>query len=166
MLLIFIVPHKKFEALRIGWRSFSMAIIFCDKYIASKINVTPKFVRLSEKLQHLVMKLDTSNKFALSYYGQVNSVRLKSSVASIWASKHLWDNIYFAGFGTSRVSVGLAICQYCADVWSNTVFALRFLRKGGNLFIAEPNACCILLQKPHRKPFFQTIVTMIEKENM
>ena len=36
------------------------------------------------------MKFDGSNKFDLCYYGQVNSLRLKSSVATKWASKHLW----------------------------------------------------------------------------
>ena len=36
------------------------------------------------------MKFDRTNKFDLCYYGQVNSLRLKSSVASKWASKHLW----------------------------------------------------------------------------
>ena len=46
------------------------------------------------------MKFDRSNKFDFCYYGQVNSLRLKSSVASKWASKHLWGNIYFAGDGT------------------------------------------------------------------
>ena len=35
------------------------------------------------------MKFDRSNKFDLCYYGQVNSLRLKSSVASKWARKHL-----------------------------------------------------------------------------
>ena len=45
------------------------------------------------------MKFDRSNKFDFCYYGQVNSLRLKSSVASKWASKHLLDNIYFAGGG-------------------------------------------------------------------
>ena len=35
------------------------------------------------------MKFDRSNKFDLCYYGQVNSLRLKSSVASKWASEHL-----------------------------------------------------------------------------
>ena len=28
--------------------------------------------------------------YVISYYGQVNSLRLKSSVASKWATKHLW----------------------------------------------------------------------------
>ena len=39
------------------------------------------------------MKFDRSNKFDLCYYGQVNSLRLKKSVASKWASKHLWGVI-------------------------------------------------------------------------
>ena len=54
--------------------------------IASKIYVTPKGVRLSEKLQHSVMKFDRSNKFDLRYYGQVNSLRVTFE-----------GNIYFAG---------------------------------------------------------------------
>ena len=58
--------------------------------ITRKINGTPKDVRLLEKLQYSVMKFDGSNKFDFCYYGQVNSLRLKLSVASKWASKHLW----------------------------------------------------------------------------
>ena len=54
---------------------------------------------MSEKL-HSVMKFDRSNKFDLCYYGQVNSLWLRSSVASKWASKRLWGIIYFAGDGT------------------------------------------------------------------
>ena len=50
------------------------------------------------------MKFDRSNKFDICYYGQVNSLRLKSSVASKRASKHLWGNIYFAGDGTYVIS--------------------------------------------------------------
>ena len=42
------------------------------------------------------MKFDRSNKFDLCYYGQVNSLRLKSSVASK-------GNIYFAGEGRSKL---------------------------------------------------------------
>ena len=49
--------------------------------ITSRINVTPppkkKGVRLSEKLQHSVMKFDRSNKFDFCYYGQVNSLKIK-----------------------------------------------------------------------------------------
>ena len=48
-----------------------------------------------------VMKFDRSNKFDACYYGQVNSLRLKSSVASKWASEHFQGSItYFAGDGT------------------------------------------------------------------
>ena len=46
------------------------------------------------------MKFDRSNKFDFCYYGKVNSLRLKSSVASKWASKHLGGIIYFAGDDT------------------------------------------------------------------
>ena len=46
------------------------------------------------------MKFDRSNKFAFCYNEQVNSPRLKSSVASKWESKRQWGNIYFAGDGT------------------------------------------------------------------
>ena len=41
------------------------------------------------------MKFDRNNKFELCYYGEVNSLRLKSSVVSKWASKHIGDNIFF-----------------------------------------------------------------------
>ena len=71
----------------------------CRRIIASKINGTPKGIKLSEKLQflhHSVMKFDCSNKFDFCYHGQVNSLQLKSSAASKWASKHLWNIIYFA----------------------------------------------------------------------
>ena len=44
----------------------------------------------NEELQLTVMKLDCSNKFDFCYYGQVNSLWLKSSVVSKWASKHIW----------------------------------------------------------------------------
>ena len=59
--------------------------------IASKINVTPIGVRVSEKLQlteHSII-FDRSNKFDVCYYGQVNSLLLKSRVASKWASMYL-----------------------------------------------------------------------------
>ena len=50
---------------------------------------------------HSVMKFDRSNKFDFCYYGQVNSLRLKSSVAS--KVKTLGGNIYFAGNGWQGV---------------------------------------------------------------
>ena len=48
------------------------------------------------------MKFDRSNKFHLCYYGQVNTLRLKSSVASKWALSIFGGNIYFAGVGIER----------------------------------------------------------------
>ena len=45
------------------------------------------------------MKFDRSNKFDLCYNGQVNCVRLKSSVASKWQVNSFGSNIYFAGDG-------------------------------------------------------------------
>ena len=53
--------------------------------IASKINVTPQRCQIVTK----TAKFDRSNKFDFCYYGQVNLQRLKSSVASKWASKSL-----------------------------------------------------------------------------
>ena len=47
------------------------------------------------------MKFDHRNKFDLCYYGQVISLRLKSNVASKWASKHLYGNFYYADNGVS-----------------------------------------------------------------
>ena len=67
-----------------------MSIIFIPCIIASKINVTPKGVRKTTVNCSTLMKFDRSNKFDFRYYRQVNSLRLKSSVASKWATKHLW----------------------------------------------------------------------------
>ena len=51
------------------------------------------------------MKFNCSNKFDFCYYGQVNSLRLKSSVASEWAR----GNFYFAGDGTYK-------CFWCIGI--------------------------------------------------
>ena len=58
------------------------------------------------------MKFDRSNKFDLCYYGQVNSLRLKSSVAlfgNIFGNIYLvtFGNIYFAGDGILRALIVL-----------------------------------------------------------
>ena len=45
------------------------------------------------------MKCDSSNKFDLGYYGQVNSVMIKSSVASNGQINTFRDIIYFADNG-------------------------------------------------------------------
>ena len=60
--------------------------------VNSKINGTPKGVYLLiSKLQSIlaVANLLAHNSIAIKYYVQVNSLRLKSNVASKWASKHI-----------------------------------------------------------------------------
>ena len=54
-------------------------------------------------LPYCVMKFDRSNKLDFRFKVQVNSLHLKSSVASKWASKHLWGTIYFASDGTCSI---------------------------------------------------------------
>ena len=54
--------------------------------------------RTTVKLQLSVKKFDRSNKFDLCYYGQVNSLRLRLSVASKWASRHFWGYHLFCCF--------------------------------------------------------------------
>ena len=46
------------------------------------------------------MEFDRGKIFNLCYYGQVNSLRQKSSAALKWARKTFGSNIYFAGNGT------------------------------------------------------------------
>ena len=53
------------------------------------------------------MKFERSNKFDFCYYGQVNSLRLKTSVASKWASKHLWGEHLFCW-------------RFCAILYTNS----------------------------------------------
>ena len=55
------------------------------------------------------MKFDSSNKFDLCYYGQVNSLRLKSSVASKWPVNTFRGNIYSAGDGTFQIHLKLLL---------------------------------------------------------
>ena len=47
------------------------------------------------------MKFDRSNKFDLCYYGQVNSLRLKSTVASNRQVNAFGGTIFFAGHDTT-----------------------------------------------------------------
>ena len=79
------------------------------------------------------MKFDRSNKFDFCNYGQVNSLRLISSVASKWASKHLLgSNIYFGGDGTwnkQKLYRSFIVFIYCTDIflvlkWSNELFVI------------------------------------------
>ena len=74
--------------------------------INSKINGTPKGIYLPISKLHsvlVVVYLLAHNNLWLCYYGQGNSLRLKSSVASILASTHFGGTIYFAVDGTISV---------------------------------------------------------------
>ena len=55
------------------------------------------------------------NNITISYYVQVNSQRLKSTVASKWASKHLCGTNYFAFDGTS-VLIALIIIVHTVSL--------------------------------------------------
>ena len=60
--------------------------------INSKINGTPKGVHLPISKLHSILSvanLLAHNNITISYYGQVNSLQLKSSVASKWTCKNL-----------------------------------------------------------------------------
>ena len=76
------------------FNSFSLefhSISICT--INSKINGTTKSVYLPISKLHLILAVANSlanNNITISYYVQVNSRRLKSSVASKWAGKHFW----------------------------------------------------------------------------
>ena len=54
--------------------------------VSSKINGIPKGFYLPISKLHSIYLLIIN----YGYYGQVNSLQLKSRVASKWASKHLW----------------------------------------------------------------------------
>ena len=57
------------------------------------------------------MKFYRSNKFDLYYYGQINSLRLKSSVASKWVIVNSFrSNVYFAGDGNSSAELNTSRC--------------------------------------------------------
>ena len=59
--------------------------------INSKINGTPKGVYLPISKLHSILavgNLLAQNNITIGYYGQVNSIRLKSSIVWKWASKN------------------------------------------------------------------------------
>ena len=60
--------------------------------------------KVSEKLQHSVMKLDRSNKFEFCYYGQVNTFE---------------GNVYFAGDGS--------LTRFASKDYEIFIFKIRFL---------------------------------------
>ena len=87
------VPTKKFNSAQVH-------LVATNN---SKINNNPKCVYLPiSKLYSIlaVENLHVHNNLWFRYYGQVNSLRLKSSVATKWASKHLWGTFNFADVGT------------------------------------------------------------------
>ena len=66
----------------------------------------PKGVYLPISKLHFisdVANLLAHNNITIRYHGQVNWLRLKSSVASKWENKHLWGSIYFAVDGTHNI---------------------------------------------------------------
>ena len=62
------------------------------------------------------MKFGRSNKFDLCYYGQVNSLRLKSNVVSNWQVKTFGGNTYFAVDGTLvQDAISVFFFFYCIE---------------------------------------------------
>ena len=73
------------------------------------------------------MKFNSSNKFDLSYYGQVNSIRVKSSVTSKWASKHLWGYYLFCWRWYIGGVILFFICSYMLAEFNAIVFELPIM---------------------------------------
>ena len=57
------------------------------------------------------MKYDRNNKFDFCYYGQVNSLRLKSSIFEIVKKNVFGGTIYFAGDGTLLAWTKIALAN-------------------------------------------------------
>ena len=82
------------------------------------------------------MKFDRSNKFDLCYYGQVNSLRLKSSVASKWQVNTFGGNIYFAGNITSHLWIFFSVSRAITNfVYILTGVPKLFSLLSFNLFV-------------------------------
>ena len=62
------------------------------------------------------MKFDRSNKFDLCYYGQVNSLRLKSSVVNTFGGI-----IYFAGDGSTSIRSYNLIREFNGELQSDNL---------------------------------------------
>ena len=74
-----------------------MIVLNCT--INSKINDTYKYFYLPILKLLSILAVPTllpHNNITISYFEQVNSLRLKSTVVSKCASKRLWGTIYFA----------------------------------------------------------------------
>ena len=74
------------------------------------------------------MKFDRSNKFDLCYYGQVNSLRVKSNVASNGQVNTFGGNIYFAGDFTYQLLSNLLFID-CEFNRKSLVLPLYYMRK-------------------------------------
>ena len=66
-----------------------------------------------------------AHNITIRYYVQVNSMRIKSNLASKWASKHLWGTIYFAVDGTFYIYVYIinsslkTECKFLKNFYNN-----------------------------------------------
>ena len=84
--------------------------------INSKINGTPKGLYLPISKLHSILaivNLLAHDSLWLCYYGQVNSQKLKSSVASKWASKNLWGVPFILLLAVATfVHVYAKLCMY------------------------------------------------------
>ena len=145
------VSRKKALYWKIWW---NWLVACCT--ISSKINVTPKGVKKDCcQLQHSVMKFDRSNKFDFCYYRQVNSLRLKSSVASKWAINTLGGIIYFAAnstrleshfkFISAQVLLKKNNLIHWQDVWKN-VYILGVFSSQSQCMKQGYNICIYLFE--------------------
>ena len=81
--------------------------------ITSRINGTPNGVYLHISKLHSIISeanLLLQNNSLLCYYGQVNSLRLKSSAVSKLTSKQLWRYHLFCW---RRYSFGFVLSMFC-----------------------------------------------------
>ena len=60
-----------------------------------------------------IKSFDCNNKFDMYYYGQVNSLRLKSSLASKWQVNTSGDTIYFAVDSTYSINFSCCLNKLC-----------------------------------------------------
>ena len=101
-----------------------------------------------------VANLLAHNNITISYYMQVNSLRLKSSVASKWASKHLWGTIYFAVDSTSK-NVGTSWCNECPFL---SLVRKKFLR---SLICSVRNLSFLILNEDSSESSSTSIISCI-----
>ena len=86
------------------------------------------------------MKFDRSNKFDFCYYGQVKSLRLKSTAASKWANKHLWGYYLFCWRWYSLTKHRLTDKNFLSKTDSYNFFF--FLSYSDHILCAEMHKKC------------------------